>query len=260
MARQPKSESGGRLPIARPIIELMGTAMQTPERSSSDPVSYYSARYYDPTVGRFLNEDPSEWDAGDMNLYRYVGNDPIYQTDPIGLINFGDLSDAIAGAGDSLTFGLTGAVRDGIADLAGISKVSRCSTAYRVGEYTEVAMEISLSLGSAGAKRLAANASRSAVRAAAEATVAPLREGGSAVHHVNPLFGHPGGVPALFPTGGLPAFIHSNPLNLAVIDAAEHAGVHQGIRQAENAGRIIVNPATTGARAVRNVASDCGCN
>jgi len=222
--------------------------------------SYYRARYYDASTGRFLGEDPAEWDAGDMNLYRYVGNDPIYQADPIGLMNLGDLSDAIAGAGDSLTLGLTGVVRDGVADLMGISKVSRCSKAYKVGEYTEVAVEISLSLGSAGAKRLAANASRSAVRAAAEATVAPLREGGSVVHHVNPLFGHPGGMPAVFPTGGLPAFLHSNPLNLAVIDAAEHAGVHQAIRQAETAGKIIVNPVTTAARAVRNVANGCGCN
>jgi RHS repeat-associated protein len=230
------------------------------ESDTETGLYYYRARYYDPNTGRFLSEDPLELDAEDTNLYGYVGNDPIYETDPIGLINVGDLSDAIAGAGDSLTFGLTGVVRDGIADLMGISKVSRCGTAYKVGGYTEMAAEVGLTLGSAGLKHLAANASRGVVRAAAEATVEGLREEGKFVHHINPLFGHPGGGATLFPTGGLPAFVHSSPLNLAVLDAAEHLGAHQAIRSAEQAGRIIVNPAATAARAVLNAQQDCGCN
>jgi hypothetical protein len=40
---------------------------------------------YDPTVGRFLTEDPSDFEAGDLNLYRYVKNDPLNNTDPSGL-------------------------------------------------------------------------------------------------------------------------------------------------------------------------------
>lgn len=35
--------------------------------------SYYRARYYDPTVGRFLNEDPSSFESDDLNFYSYVG-------------------------------------------------------------------------------------------------------------------------------------------------------------------------------------------
>jgi RHS repeat-associated protein len=35
---------------------------------------YYRARYYDPQTGRFLSQDPIQFAAGDMNLYRYVGN------------------------------------------------------------------------------------------------------------------------------------------------------------------------------------------
>jgi RHS repeat-associated protein len=35
--------------------------------------SYYRARYYDPTVGRFLSEDPIGFAAGDLDLYAYVG-------------------------------------------------------------------------------------------------------------------------------------------------------------------------------------------
>jgi RHS repeat-associated protein len=47
---------------------------------------YYRARYYDPGVGRFISEDPIEFDAGDPNLYRYVFNNPINLTDPSGNI------------------------------------------------------------------------------------------------------------------------------------------------------------------------------
>ena len=40
---------------------------------------------YDPTVGRFLQEDPSGLAGGDTNFYRYCGNDPVSKTDPTGL-------------------------------------------------------------------------------------------------------------------------------------------------------------------------------
>jgi len=46
-------------------------------------VSYYRARYYDPTVGRFMSEDPIHFRAG-VNFYRYVGNNPALFTDPMG--------------------------------------------------------------------------------------------------------------------------------------------------------------------------------
>ena len=46
---------------------------------------YYSrARYYDPATGRFLQEDPIGFGAGDLNLYRYVFNDPVNRVDPSG--------------------------------------------------------------------------------------------------------------------------------------------------------------------------------
>jgi RHS repeat-associated protein len=46
---------------------------------------YYRARYYDPTVGRFISEDPLSFGAGDTNIYRYVGNSFVNETDPSGL-------------------------------------------------------------------------------------------------------------------------------------------------------------------------------
>jgi RHS repeat-associated protein len=41
-------------------------------------------RFYDPRLGRFTQEDPIRFSAGDMNLYRYVGNNPLNFTDPTG--------------------------------------------------------------------------------------------------------------------------------------------------------------------------------
>lgn len=42
---------------------------------------------YDPSTGQWISQDPIEFDAGDPNLYRYVGNDPTDATDPSGLID-----------------------------------------------------------------------------------------------------------------------------------------------------------------------------
>jgi RHS repeat-associated protein len=45
---------------------------------------YYRARYYDPVIGRFVSEDPLGFNAGDVNFYAYVGNNPVNANDPSG--------------------------------------------------------------------------------------------------------------------------------------------------------------------------------
>ena len=45
---------------------------------------YMRARYYDPTVGRFISEDPLGFGGGDVNLFAYVQNNPVSLIDPIG--------------------------------------------------------------------------------------------------------------------------------------------------------------------------------
>ena len=46
--------------------------------------SYYRARYYDPTAGRLLTEDPLGFDGG-TNFYPYTSNRPVNFNDPFGL-------------------------------------------------------------------------------------------------------------------------------------------------------------------------------
>jgi RHS repeat-associated protein len=46
---------------------------------------YYGFRYYDPAFQRWLTRDPV-YEAGGLNLYQFVGNDPVNRTDRMGLI------------------------------------------------------------------------------------------------------------------------------------------------------------------------------
>jgi RHS repeat-associated protein len=54
------------------------------ESDSETALRYYRARYYDPTVGRFMSEDPIRFDGG-ADFYTYVENDPTNFADPLGL-------------------------------------------------------------------------------------------------------------------------------------------------------------------------------
>jgi RHS repeat-associated protein len=58
---------------------------------------YYKARFYNPRIGRFLQTDPAGT-KDDLNLYTYVGNNPVNRVDPTGLAKVA-VGDAIQVAG-----------------------------------------------------------------------------------------------------------------------------------------------------------------
>ncbi|MBV6501492.1 MAG: hypothetical protein CJBNEKGG_04005 [Prosthecobacter sp.] len=82
----------------------------------------YRNRVYSPVIGRFMQIDPIRFDAGDVNLYRYVGNSTQSWRDANGLyagaIGFGELlGGALAGAA---TGAAAGSVIPGIGTGAGM--------------------------------------------------------------------------------------------------------------------------------------------
>jgi len=58
----------------------------TGREEDSTGLYYYRARYYDPFIGRFISADPLGFNAGDVNFYAYVGNNPVNANDPSGML------------------------------------------------------------------------------------------------------------------------------------------------------------------------------
>jgi RHS repeat-associated protein len=58
------------------------------ESDSETGLYYYRARYYDPTSGRFISEDPIKFKGG-INFYPYVKNDAVNWRDPDGKASAG---------------------------------------------------------------------------------------------------------------------------------------------------------------------------
>ncbi|MBC2711714.1 MAG: PKD domain-containing protein [Desulfosarcina sp.] len=87
------------------------------EYESETGLYYYRGRYYDHWLGRFISEDPTGFEGGDFNLYRYVNNSPLNGTDPTGECAMKEYAELMCTALSSASFG--SAVSDQILELFG---------------------------------------------------------------------------------------------------------------------------------------------
>jgi RHS repeat-associated protein len=105
------------------------------------------ARDYAPMIGRFVQPDPIGM-AGGVNLYAYVGNDPLNRTDPSGLVG---LPGFLIGAGSgAIAGGYAGGWRGALigAAVGGLVGLGAPAAALAVGR------QISSSSGAAAARAL----------------------------------------------------------------------------------------------------------
>lgn len=84
--------SGGAMPT-------YGFTGREPDLSTG--YTYYRARYYDSALGRFLSRDPIGLQGG-LNVYAYVDNNPVNNTDPDGLYAR-NITNAISGVGSAVS-------------------------------------------------------------------------------------------------------------------------------------------------------------
>jgi RHS repeat-associated protein len=118
---------------------------------------YYKARIYSPTLGRFLQTDPVGYDGG-INLYAYVGNDPVNSADPNGtqemlLFGYGDVSRSAdyhsddPNAGPRAAADLSGMIIEGISFFIPVERVVWGARLF-LGARIAVDMERALAAGS----------------------------------------------------------------------------------------------------------------
>jgi RHS repeat-associated protein len=80
-------------------------------------LNYYGYRFYSPSLGRWINRDPIA-EAGGINLYEFVGNNPANRIDPLGLKHWSPgLGMYLPGPGDELAFKCPRGPKDPCASL-----------------------------------------------------------------------------------------------------------------------------------------------
>ena len=146
---------------------------------------YYNRhRYYDPKLGRYVNQDPIGL-MGGSNYYEYSDSSPTVNYDPYGLLSFQNVTDPIFGAVYAVTGGWSpsqGAVDfsaglgDGIINILSFGLISgesirsslgvdggvkTCSSNYDVGNLSGTGVATVVSLAGAATKAAATYVSRS---------------------------------------------------------------------------------------------------
>ena len=99
-------DSGSALPASRRENRFLFTGR---EWLSQVGLYDYRNRVFSAQIGRFLQTDPIRFAAGDVNIYRYVSNNPVNMIDPLGLWGFG----GVGGAAGNVFIGGGGASAGG---------------------------------------------------------------------------------------------------------------------------------------------------
>jgi RHS repeat-associated protein len=97
--------------------------------STDTGLIYMRARVYDPATAQFPTRDPLEAITGEP--YSYTADDPLNASDPSGLDFLEEGAEAVAGWGDTITFGVTKKIREGIGDEKR-RYVLRCLPSWRI--------------------------------------------------------------------------------------------------------------------------------
>ena len=90
VARYAYDPFGNLLGMSGPLAAANRYRFSSKEYINNPGIYYYGFRFYDPNLQRWLNRDPLG-EAGGLNLYGFVGNNPINLIDPYGLeVGFGE--------------------------------------------------------------------------------------------------------------------------------------------------------------------------
>ena len=87
-ARYEYDPYGNVLSQSGPLADANTYRFSSKEYMQNAGLVYYLYRFYEPALQRWLNRDPIG-EAGGINLYEFVGNNPVGNVDPYGLA-FGD--------------------------------------------------------------------------------------------------------------------------------------------------------------------------